>query len=157
MRARWGGQEGKRRGWAKQNKQSKANMAGRFKWGSQVHTQTDTHTHIDFSYLWRHYIDLHSFLGDLSNHNHCFLTLTLTTDPKISCFPIEDTAFVPNLAKQSPINRSEICPRKLTMSVTRTRTHRHNKMTTLRMEVLNDACCWPEPTTKQKHSARRAS
>lgn len=25
------------------------------------------------------------------------------------------------------------------------------KMTVLRMEALNGACCWPAPTTKQKH------
>ncbi len=43
MRVKWGGQKGKRRGWAKQNKQSKTNMAGCFKCGSQVHTRTHTH------------------------------------------------------------------------------------------------------------------
>ena len=31
------------------------------------------------------------------------------------------------------------------------------KMTVLRMEALNEACCWPAPTTKQKHLASPAS
>lgn len=31
------------------------------------------------------------------------------------------------------------------------------KMTVLRMEALNEAWCWPAPTTKQKHLAGPAS